>query len=70
MHLQAEVLSQPQKKSNSSITDVSPSSTAKALERLAAPVGPEPLKLPPERLWNSSPGASGGAICAKVKSHP
>lgn len=70
MHLQAEILSQPQKKSSPSITDVLPSSTAKARKRLAAPVGPEPLKLPPEHLWNSTTGASAGEICVKVKSHP
>lgn len=70
MHLQAEILSQPQKKSNPSMKEVLPSFTAKAIETLAAPAGPEPLKLLPEHFRNSTAGVSGGEICAKVKSDP
>lgn len=68
MHLQAETLSQPQKKSNTPMKDVSPSFTAKAHKTLAALTGQEPLKLLPEHFRNT--GVSGGEICAKVKSDP
>ena len=70
MHLQAEILSQPQKKSNPLMKDVLPSFTAKALKTLAAPAGSKPLKLLPEHFRNSTTGVSREEICPKVKSDP